>query len=362
MSKIRFQILPPIDRSSETVFVTGSIPALGDWQPEQGLRLEWRPPYHLGEIEAGMRFEYKILRDSWQAEAVDAYGDVPPNFSCEAWVDSTQHHTVADWKDRFRGRLTREQIHSRVLAGNRELLVWLPQSYGSEPHRHFPLIVLHDGANVFDPLTSPISGVDWAADEWINLLSRHGVMPEAIVAAICHPEGFSEENESLRDYDLSPQLGGAAYAQFLATELLAHLDARYRTLAEPTARVLAGSSLGGLISFYVSVHHPGIFGNFACLSTAFGDLWPSRSQDADELKALAAAPALPAGVRMYFDCGTEGRDADYEPYHRELGRLLREKGWQDDSEFRIVRVEGANHDELSWRQRFGDALRFLARS
>ena len=87
----------------------------------------------------------------------------------------------------------------------------------------------------------------------------------------------------------------------------------------------------------------------------------ARPQDADQLKALAAAPALPAGVRMYFDYGTQGRDADYEPYHRELGRLLREKGWQDDSEFKIVRVEGGSHDELSWRQRFGDALRFLAR-
>ena len=172
MSKIRFQILPPIDRPDEAVFVTGSIPPLGDWQPEKSLRLKWKPPYHLGEIEAGMRFEYKILRCSWQAEAVDAYGDVPANYSCEAWLDSIQHHTVADWKDRYRGRLTREQIHSRVLAGNRELLVWLPQSYGSESQRRFPLIVLHDGANVFDPSTSPISGVDWAADEWVNLLSN----------------------------------------------------------------------------------------------------------------------------------------------------------------------------------------------
>ena len=253
---------------------------------------------------------------------MDAYGDVPANFSCEAWLDSTQHHTVADWKDRYRVRLTREQIHSRVLAGNRELLVWLPQSYGSESQRHFPV---------------------------------------AIVVAVCHPEGYSEENASLRDYDLSPQLGGAAYAQFLTTELLAHMDARYRTLAEPTARVLGGSSLGALISFYVAIHHPGIFGNFACLSTAFGDVSQSSPRDADQLKALAAAPALPAGVRMYFDYGTTGRDADYEPYHQELDRLLRDKAWRDDNEFRIVRVEDGSHDELSWRQRFGDVLRFLAR-
>ena len=361
MSKVRFQILPPIDRADEAVFVTGSIPALGDWQPGKSLRLIWKPPFHVGEIEAATRFEYKLLRDSWQAEAVDAYGDVPGNFSCEAWLDSTVHHTVADWKDRYRGRLTREQIRSRVLAGNRELLIWLPQSYGSESQRRFPLIVLHDGANVFDPSTSPISGVDWAADEWVNLLSKRGVMPEAIVAGVCHPEGFSEENVSLRDCDLSPQLGGAAYAQFLTTELLAHMDARFRTLAEPTARVLGGSSLGGLITCYVAIHHPGAYGNFACLSTAFGDLSQSAPHDADELGALAAAPALSERVRMYFDYGTRGQDDRYEPYHKELGRLLREKGWQEDREFKIVRVEGGSHDELSWRQRFGDALRFLAR-
>jgi enterochelin esterase-like enzyme len=361
MSKIRFQILPPIDRADEAVFVTGSIPALGDWQSEKSLQLNWKPPYHIGQIEADSRFEYKILRGSWQAEAVDAYGEVPANFSCEAWLDSTQHHTVADWKDRYRGRLTREHIHSSVLAGVRELLVWLPQAYGSEPQRRFPVVVLHDGANVFDPLTSPLSGVDWAADEWINLLSRHGVMPEAIVLGVCHPEGYSEENASLRDYDLSPQRGGAAYAQFLATELLPYMDGRHRTLAEPTARVLGGSSLGGLISFYVAIHHPGIFGNFACLSTAFADLSNSRPHEADQFKALAATPAMPEGVRMYFDYGTQGLDATYEPYHQELGRLLRQKGWRDDSEFRIVRVEGGSHNELSWRQRFGDALRFLAR-
>jgi hypothetical protein len=64
---------------------------------------------------------------------------------------------------------------------------------------------------------------------------------------------------------------------------------------------------------------------------------------------------------MYFDYGTRRRDADYGPYHRELDRLLREKGWRDDNEFKIVCVEGGSHDEFSWRQRFGDALRFLAR-
>jgi enterochelin esterase-like enzyme len=362
MSKIRFQILPPIAHREEPVFVTGSLPALGDWEPDRGLRLEWKPPYHTGEIEVetGVHFEYKIVRGSWEAEAVDAYGDVPSNLAHEVWLDATLHHTVADWKDRYLGRLTRETVSSRVLAGTRELMIWLPHSYVTDAQRRFPLIVLHDGANVFDPQTSPLSGVDWAADEWVNLLSHEGVMPEAIVVGVCHPEGFSDGNETLRDYDLSPELGGAAYAEFLIEELVPHMDAHYRTLAEAAARMLGGASLGGLISFYVAIHHPGIFGGFVCLSTAFEDVSESLPGAAGQLRALADLPALPAGERIYFDYGTQGLDECYDPYHRELGGLLREKGWHEGREFQIVRVEGGGHSELSWRTGFGEALRFLA--
>ncbi len=361
MSKIRFQIVPPIDCSEEPVLITGSIPALGDWRPENGLRLEWKPPYHVGEIEAetGAHFEYKITRGSWEAEAVDAYGDVPPNSIHDVWLDATLHHTVAEWKDRYQGRLTREVIPSRALADSREVLIWLPHSYVTDLQRRFPLIVLHDGANIFDPLTSPFSGVDWAADEWVNRLAREGVMPEAIVVGVCHPEGYSEENESRRDFDLSPELGGAAYAEFVATELLTHLDTHYRTLATPSARILGGSSLGGLISFYVAMQHPRAFGKFACLSTAFEDVSQRVPAQSGQLLAAEAAPVLPVGTRMYFDYGTCGLDECYDPYHRDLGAILRGKGWRDGREFSIVRVEGGTHDELSWRARWGEALRFL---
>ena len=362
MSKIRFQILPPIRHPEEPIVLTGGIPALGEWQPERGLRLRWEAPWHVGEVEAdtGASFDYKITRGSWQTEEVDAHGNVPGNRSHTVWLDATLHHTVADWKDRYRGRLTSEPVHSRELAGWRNLMIRLPQSYATEPERRFPLIVLHDGANVFDPLTSPISGVDWAADEWVNLLSEQGVLPEAIVAGVCHPEGFTSENHTLRDHDLSPELGGAAYAQFVATELVAHMDTHYRTLPEPAARILGGASLGGLLSFYVARHHPGVFGRFACLSTAFEDVSENPPVQSGPLLDLEAAASLPPGVRMSFDYGTTGLDECYEPYHRQLGSLLREKGWRDGWEFRIARVSGGSHSELSWRQRFGDALRFLA--
>lgn len=363
MSVIRFRIIPPIDRPEDPIVITGGHPQLGEWEPWRGLVLRWEAPFQVGEIEVetGFHFEYKITRGSWETEAVDAYGNVPANEAHEVWMDHTIHHTVADWKDRYRGRLTRERIHSRILAGWRDLLIWLPQSYAADAGRRFPLIVFHDGDNVFDPATSDVTGVDIAADEWVNVLAREGALAEAIVVGICHPEGFSEENNTLRDFDLSPELGGAAYSQFVATELVAHMDGHYRTIAQAGSRTLGGFSLGALNGFFTALRQPGVFGRYVLLSTSFEDLSGAPPAHCVQLRALADEPALPQGVKMYLDYGSVALDECYEPYHREVGSIFREKGWKDGEQFLIRQIKGGTHDEISWRQRLGDGLRFVAR-
>jgi enterochelin esterase-like enzyme len=361
MSRIRFEIVPPVRHPTEEIFISGNVPALGDWDLGRALKLSWEPPFHRGEIEAetGFHLEYKIHRGSWEVEAVTAQGDIPANQVHEVWLDATRHHTVADWKDRFMGRLMRDRVYSRVLAGERELLLWLPPAYAMESTLRFPLIVFHDGPNVFDPATS-FSGVDWAADECNVLLASEAVMPQAIIAAVIHPEGFTEDNVTHRDFDLSPELGGAAYSQFVASELLPHLESRYRTIPQPASRFLIGASLGALNTFYTALHHPGVFGRYGCLSTAFEDISQRLPEDSLALQALANEPALPTDVRVYFDHGRLGLDACYGPYHDRLRELLTQKGWQEGNEFLLRSIQGSGHDELSWRMRLGEALRFLA--
>src|SRR5689334_16658479 len=126
MSEIRFHIVPPIFKPEEKIFICGNIPELGGWDPAKALALEYRAPYHDGHIEVpeGAYVEYKIIRGSWETEAVDAYGDVPPNYHYEAWFNHTIRHVVADWKDRYIGRLTAERVNSRILAGGRDVLIW----------------------------------------------------------------------------------------------------------------------------------------------------------------------------------------------------------------------------------------------
>jgi hypothetical protein len=353
MSTIRFRIIPPIDRPGEPVVITGNVPALGNWDPGRALRLAWQPPFHSGDIEAetGTHLEYKILRGSWENEAVDAYGHIPANCTHEVWLDATVTRTVADWKDRCRGRLTRERLHSRVLAGERDLLVWLPPSYPSSGGHRYPVIVLHDGANVFDPATSPLSHADWAADEWVCLLSGQGLLPEAIVVGVCHPDGFTDENVTQRDFGLSPQYGGAGYAQFVTAELVPHLDTHYRTVAQPGSRLLGGAGLGATQTLFCALHFPGIFGSFVGLSTVF---------EPGLLETLARLPGLPEGTRFYFDHGTEGTDKATGPDHETLRSTLLARRWCEGRDFLIREIPHARPDEISWRTRFGDALRFLA--
>jgi enterochelin esterase-like enzyme len=364
MSRIRFRIVPPVDRSSEGVFISGSSEALGCWDPSRALRLTWQPPFHTGEIEAptGSHFEYKITRGSWEREVVDAHGNVPGNLSHEVWLDATLQHTVADWKDRFSGRLTREVMGSRLLAQDRELLIWLPPAYSRDSDHRFPLIILHDGDAIFDPALSQPSGIDLAADEWVSMLSRRGMMPESIVVGVRHPEGFSPEDITLRDYELSPELGGEGYAGFIAQELVAHMDQHYRTIASPSSRILGGVGLGALHAFHTALRHPGIFGGLACLSTSFEDISQSLPTNCAALRLLEETPTLPKNLRMHFDYGDQEIDECYEGYHSLLASSLRSKGLVEGREFQIQRIPGAGHTPISWRARLGNALSFAARS
>jgi len=361
VSKIHFEILPPVRNPEEPVSICGNLADLGGWDAERALTLQWRAPFHVGWIDVpeGALVEYKILRGSWETEAVSADGGIPPNDSFTVGIDQSRFHVVADWKDRFAGRLLHESVPSQILGAPREIAVWLPPSYSRTKSASYPLAVFSDGVNVFDPRASYL-GIDLAADEWFVKLAGEGLLPETVVVAVCHPEGFTGDGTPLRDFDLSPRLGGAAYIRFLADELIPFLENRFRLTPQADSRTLVGASLGALNAFHLALQFPGVFGRFACLSTSFEDYIEALPGDSPSLNDLAAHPNLPADARMYFDYGSVGLDECYEPYHHRLASLLRAKGWTDEREFTVRRIEGGAHSEVSWRFRLGDALRFLA--
>lgn len=248
----------------------------------------------------------------------------------------------------------------------RDVEVWLPPGYAAAKGARHPVLYMHDGQNVFDPATA-FGKVDWGVDEVMTRLVAAGqVRPAIVVAAWNTPLRAPEymPQKALLGKDLSHWAdripSGAsqapisdAYLRFLVEELKPAIDRRYATRPGREDTFVMGSSMGGLISLYALCEYPQVFGGAAGLSTH----WPA----ADGAVIDYAERALPQAGRhrLYFDYGTAGLDALYEPFQKRMDEVLRAHGYVTGRDWVTRRFEGADHDEASWKARLDVPLRFL---
>lgn len=244
--------------------------------------------------------------------------------------------------------------------------VWLLPDCGRKGMRH-PVLYMHDGQNVFDPALA-YTGVDWGVDEAIVRLLYNGEVPTgAIVVGVWNtpnrwreympakPLARQEVAEIAQDF--IHQQGGPpvsdAYLRFLASELKPFVDAAYPTLPDAAHTFIMGSSMGGLISLYALAEYPNTFGGAACLSTH----WPAGGMP---LVSYFGETLPRAGRhRIYFDYGTEGTDAPYEPFQRAMDESMRALGYTAGRDLVTCKFLGAEHNEAAWRARVHIPLRFL---
>jgi hypothetical protein len=77
------------------------------------------------------------------------------------------------------------------------------------------------------------------------------------------------------------------------------------------------------------------------------------------LRDIEGGLRVPAGVRYWFDYGTEGLDAQYGPTHDAVRAWLLRQGLVEGRDFVVRPYQGATHNEASWRARLADPLTFL---
>lgn len=248
----------------------------------------------------------------------------------------------------------------------REVDVWLPPAYASQPEKRFPVIYLHDGQNLFDPKTS-YGGVPWSVDEaMLRLIAAHKTDGAIVVGIWNTPARFAEympqkavrgasASTGLPNFPAIPaaRLHGDAYLRFIVRELKPFVDQKYRTAAGRDRTFVMGSSMGGLISLYAVLEYPDVFGGAACLSTH----WPAA--DGQMIDYLAAHLPRRGAHKFYFDFGTATLDAAYEPYQRRADAILRAAGYVEGRDWLSRKFPGAEHSERSWRQRVDIPLAFL---
>ena len=250
-------------------------------------------------------------------------------------------------------RLDLFTLHSATLPDPdlRQISVYLPEAYLAEPTRRFPVFYLHDGQNLFDPRTSYIPGRTWQAGATADRLIAAGQIEPLILVGIANT-GLRRmaEYTPTRDHRMGGG-EGRRYGRLLTDELKPLIDQRLRTLPGPAGTALGGSSLGGLISLFLGLERPDVFGKLAVLSPSIW--WDQRSI----LTFVQQAPPKPQ-LRIWLDIGTaEGlrhvRDTEL------LHRLLLRNGWHDGEDLKLLIVPDAAHNEDAWAARFDQILTFL---
>jgi len=219
---------------------------------------------------------------------------------------------------------------------------------------------------LFMPISS-MGGADWGMDKAITTLMDANKIRGAIVVGIWNTDIRWREYMPQKPYwSLSLQrhhesfiarAGGDpvsdSYLKFLVEEVKPFIDANYRTLPEQRNTFVMGSSMGGLISLYAISEYPDVFYGAGCLSTN----WPAGEHEL--VNEMAKSLPDPALHKLYFDYGTEGLDALYEPYQAQMDKHLHEAGYADDVNWMTRKFEGAAHNEAAWRARVEIPLSFL---
>ncbi len=364
-----------VPEDAPTVYLSGNLPELGPWHPA-GLEMSGESTQRTATLSVphGFSLRYKVTAGSWEREGLGPSGTLMPEFTADIDGDKELTAEIAgfrvdpallidDWQGAgAKGELVYwKDVASEFLTETRHVVTLLPPGYDATDDKRYKVIYMHDGQNLFDPRLS-YTNVDWGVDEAMQRGVEAGDYEPAIIVGVW--------NSAARVKEYSPWHDAPQYARFLIEELMPRVESEFNVKTGPDNTFVMGSSMGGLLSFYLVKNHPDVFGACGCVSTHFTMSaqmveWfmgrdPSTADPTTFIeKDIAAGATMPSGMRLFFDYGTEGIDAEYEPPHAAVKAWLLEQGYTEGVDLKMKKFEGADHSESAWRERVGEQLAWM---
>jgi uncharacterized protein len=139
-----------------------------------------------------------------------------------------------------------DSLFSKILNEERKLVIQLPKSYQENNNANYPILYLLDGPSNIAHTASTLA-----------FINSNGLAPESIIVGIANTN---------RGRDLTPTQvknengvsggGGDKFLDFIETELMPHIESKYRTA---NYKMIAGHSLGGLLVIHSLQSRPHLF-------------------------------------------------------------------------------------------------------
>lgn len=246
-------------------------------------------------------------------------------------------------------RVEKIQIPTQPTKKPRRLYIYTPKGYDQSDER-YPVLYMFDGHNVFYD-SHATYGKSWGMKEYLE----KSKLPIILVAVECNIEGQKRMSE-YAPYDivwkgkLLFEGQGKVTMDWFVNDLKPRIDREYRTLPDREHTMIAGSSMGGLMSLYAVTAYNDTFSRAAALSPS---LWGARHHKAE----LKKASPLREPTRIYMDMGT----GEAEKHITVLTGLF-------DAAKRLTRagahvdarvVPDALHNEAAWEQRIPIFMDYL---
>ena len=193
----------------------------------------------------------------------------------------------------------RIKIHGAALEGNlegdavdRDALVFLPPSYAAQKSRRYPVVYALHGYS--------IGAEQWSKEIHVPQTIEGAFALGAQEAIVVLPDSKTVHNGSM--YSSSVTTGD--FERYVSHDVVAYMDAHYRTLPNRESRGLVGHSMGGYGAARIGMKHPEVFGSVyimspCCLAprSAGSGGNPANDKALEAVKSPADSASLPFGQR-----------------------------------------------------------------
>lgn len=346
----------PAAPATDLLYIAGNF---NNWNPrddqfrlqknEQGLFF-----IELQHMPAGS-YQFKFTRGSWNTGETDEKGVDLPNRALTVAGDTSLQLSIAGWKDGFAQAPQHSTASAQVaivdtafpipeLNRTRRIWIYLPADYATSAKR-YPVLYMHDGQNLFDDATS-FAG-EWGVDEAMDSLKN-----ACIVVGIDNGGAKRMTEYNPNDTKQYGKGEGRAYLLFIVNTLKPYIDKKYRTMPARQHTWMAGSSMGGLISFYAGLYYPQVFGGLGIFSPSF---WIAP-QLKTQLKHLANRKEHAHQKYYFYAGGSEGRNM--APDMQAMAAALKQAAGVQVTT--VVNPQG-KHNEPTWRAAFPLFYQWLRR-